>query len=296
MSLGRAVFSTIVFLPALTWGVGRVSIVRSSKFPLYEQIVDGFSSCSSAEIVGDVTFSEDDASNAGQLGVVRGQKPDVLLTLGTSATRFVREKESSIPSVFGGVIDPIGNGLTPPGVALELDPAVQVRFLHRNFPTLRRVGVLYNVARNVGSISVLKKLQSQGDPIVLVEVPSIDKLDAALRSLSGRVDCLLMVPDPVIYSPQTAAQLILTTLQMGMPFVAISLPFVKAGAMVGIYPDVKKSGCDAARMVDKVIAKGAPAGFVWPDAYAVSVNLIVAGRLKVAVPASVIQSAEQVVQ
>jgi ABC-type uncharacterized transport system substrate-binding protein len=173
-----------------------------------------------------------------------------------------------------------------------------MNFIRQNFPSLKRVGVLYSSGRNMEILSELKALKAKGESISMVEVESIDRLDAALQGLAGQSDCLLMLSDPTIYSAQTASQLILQTLQRGLPIIAASPAYVKAGALAGVYAHPEESGCSASAVVDRVLSGDKPSSipFVWPTKYASAVNLIVAGRLKVTVPASLTNSAEQVVK
>lgn len=276
----------------------KVVVVRSSALPLYESVVKGFKRCSKAQLVGDITLSGDRPGDLATLGDASAKSPGVILSLGSVATRLVRDNLSSIPSVFAVVIDPTSNKLPPPGVPLDLHASTQLGFIRQHFPQLKRVGILYSPGRNMEVVAELKALKAKGELITLVEVSSIDKLDAALQTLAAGADCLLMLSDPTIYSAQTAPQLILQTLQRGLPIIAASPAYVKAGAMTAIYSDAEESGCTAAGVVDRVLDGEKPSSipFSWPTKYSSAVNLIVAGRLKVSVPAALINSAEQVVK
>lgn len=273
---------------------GKVIIVRSSGLPLYETVAKGFKDCTKSQIVGDITLAGDDARDGTTISQLGGKGADVILTLGSTATRLVRAGVKSVPSVFAVVIDPTSNDLGGPGVPLDLHAAVQVDFIQKNFPGLKRIGVLYSPGRNVEVVAELKGLKAKGLPIVMVEVLSIDKLDAAVQTLAGQADCLLMLSDPVIYSPQTAAQLILQTLQRGMPIIAASPAYVKAGALAGLYASPPDSGCVAADVVEQNMGGKKTSAVVWPAKYVTAVNLIVAKRLNIQVPAALINSAEQV--
>jgi len=289
---------TSVFLALPAWAGKKVVIVRSSALPLYESGAKGFKRCSKADVVGDFTLTDDAVKDDAILSQAKEKGPDLILTLGTTATRTVREKIESVPSVFGMVIDPVANKFSPTGVPMDLKVSVQLDFIRKNFPQLARVGVLYSPGRNKDAVAELKALQGRGEAIVLVEVTSIDKLDDAVNGLAGKADCLLMLTDPVIYTAQTAPQLILQTLQRGLPIIAVSPAYVKAGALMGLYTSPEENGCAAGSVTDRVLG-GEKAGsipFAWMDKYSVAVNMVVAERLKIKVPASVTNSAEQVVK
>jgi putative ABC transport system substrate-binding protein len=261
--------------------------------------VQGFNSCNkSAERVADVTLTESDTENASLLSAVRAKKPDVIVALGTNATRVAREKAPSIPTVFCMVIDPASSGFSPPGAPLDLDPVAQVAFIRKNFPQLKRVGVLYGTGRNLEEVAELKRLRDEGEAIVMLQVPSVDKLTDAVINLRKGADCLLMLADPVLYSPRTAAPLILQTLQEGLPVIAPSAAFVRAGAFVGLQADPEENGCAAAGVVGRVLKGEQPSAIPLPrpTRYEVSLNLVVAERLRTPVPADLIHSAEEVIK
>jgi ABC-type uncharacterized transport system substrate-binding protein len=218
--------------------------------------------------------------------------------VGTAAARFAREKSSSIPTVFAAVIDPSSTGLAPPGAPMDVDPAAEVAFVRKNFPQVKRLGVLYSPGRNVDAVSRFKALRDQGEAIALIEVPSIDKLEEAIQTLAEQSDGLLMLTDPVIYSPQTAPQLILKTLQRGLPIFAVSPAFVKAGAMAGIYTDPEQNGCTAAAVAGRVAAgdKAASRSYQLSSEYRSSANPVVAKRLNINLPAALAGGAEQTVK
>jgi putative tryptophan/tyrosine transport system substrate-binding protein len=297
--LRRALILSVIFLwgTAVVWAGRRVLVVRSSALPLYEQAVQGFRQCAAAEIVGDHTYMDDPAKIEAMISDVRAKVPDVVLTLGSSATRLIRERLPGQASVFCMVIDPSANGFGPPGIPLELRASAQLDFI-KGIPQLKRVGVIHNPAKNREVAAELKDLQSKGAPIVLVEASSPEGLEAAVQSLSGKADCLLMLSDPQLYSPQTAPQLILNTLQRGLPIVAPSPAYVKAGALAGIYASPDEMGCLAAGFAAKIFAgeKSSALPYGWATKAKSAVNLVVAERLKIQIPAAVTNNAEQVIK
>ncbi len=277
---------------------GKVAIVRSSGFSLYEKVVQSFKQASKTEIVADVVITDDGDRNEALLQDVRSKKPAVILTLGTSATRLVREKVPSIPSVFAVVLDPTASRLSPPGVPVDVDPVAQVDFIRRNFSRIKRVGVLYSPGLNVEAVAALERLRAGGESIVLVEVPALNKLNESIGTLADGADCLLMLSDPVIYSPQTAPQLILQLIQRRVPIFTCFPAYVKAGALAGLQADPVDNGRVAASIVDRILKGEKPSSiaYAWPSKYVISLNMIVADRMSIPVPASVINSAEQVVK
>lgn len=201
----------------------KVVFVRSSTLSLYEQAVKGFQRCTKSAVAGDFIMTDDAGKTEAMANDISARGPDLIVPMGSTAVRFVRERFKSTPSVFGMVIDPGSNGINPPGVPLDLSASAQIGFIQTAFPQFKRIAVLYSPQKNKETVEDLKQIQAKGTiQLVLTEVPSIDKLDAAVRGLLGKADCFLMLSDPVLYSPQTAPQVILQTLQMGLPIIAPS--------------------------------------------------------------------------
>ena len=67
---------------------------------------------------------------------------------------------------------------------------------------------------------------------------------------------------------------------------------------MGIYTSPEENGCVAASVADRILSGEKPGSIpiAWMDKYAVAVNMVVAERLNIKVPASVTNSAEQVVK
>ncbi|MBI4397069.1 MAG: hypothetical protein HY548_08245, partial [Elusimicrobia bacterium] len=197
------------------------------------------------------------------------------------------------------VVDPPASNLEGGGVTLDVKPSAQVEFIKKNFPLFKRIGVLYSSHRNKEVIKELKEIKQRGGAdLVFAEVTAIEQVDKILTDLSTKADCLLMLSDPTIYTPQTASQIIMRTLELNFPIIAASPAYVKAGALAGIYADTEDNGCQASEVVGRVLAgeKADAISLHWPKKTKTAVNLVVAERLRVQVNSSTIESAEQVIK
>ena len=133
----------------------------------------------------------------------------------------------------------------------------------------------------------------------MTEIPSVDGLDNAVDKMKGKVDCLMMVSDPSLYSPRLLPQFLLKTLQNGLPVIGVAAPaYAKAGALVAVYWDVEESGRLAAQAGVRILG-GEEAGsipYLWPSKVKSTVNLVVAQRLGIKVSPAVLQQAEEVIR
>jgi putative ABC transport system substrate-binding protein len=280
----------------------RILIIKSKSITPFDQAAQSFKRCLSAKAAGvgfqEIILPDDPGQAEATLRTLSADRPDMALTVGTQATRVMREKFRSIPSVFCMVIDPNGNDFAKSGVSMDPAASNYVDYIRKNFANLKRIGVLYNPMKSREIVQGLRDIDADSHNLVFQEVSDISGLDNALRALKNKADCLLMTTDASIYNPQTAGQIILQTLQMNMPFIALSPAFVKGGALAGIYADPADNGCQAADLAVKVLDGEGTAGLpvLPPRKVNSAVNLIVADRLKVIIPSSTRAAADQVVQ
>ena len=81
-----------------------------------------------------------------------------------------------------------------------------------------------------------------------------EDLVKSFLSLKGKADFVVVLPDSSLYNNTTVRPLIQASLESRLPIVGFSSSFVRAGAAVGIYPDFRDIGSQAADVVQKLIA------------------------------------------
>jgi len=108
--------------------------------------------------------------------------------------------------------------------------------------------------------------------VQIVDLSKPEELLTAVRSLKGRVDLVVCLPDGTLYNSATVKPLILAALESHLPIVGFSQNFVRAGAALGVYPDFRDIGAQTAEIAQKQLA-GQPAGPVeGPRKLVVGVN------------------------
>ncbi len=287
--------------PCALWCADRkITTVRSSNLSFYTDALKGFKKCfGNTAAIKDVVLPKNPDKRAAVIKEIGAEKPDLFLAFGTSATKKLRRNIKDVPVAFCVVVDPPSFGVTAPGVSMTVMPSMEIKFIRAAFPGIKRIGVLFSQGRNVSSVNELKKIQSKSpSEIVMIQVNSLDKLTGAMQELSKKADCLLMLADPVIYPAQAAAQLILQSLQLNLPIIANSAPYVKAGALAAVYADSVDNGCVASQVVKRIFNGESPASIpIQPSVkFKTSINMVVADRLKVKVNPSAISAAEEVIK
>jgi putative ABC transport system substrate-binding protein len=120
----------------------------------------------------------------------------------------------------------------------------------------------------------------------------------ALESLASHADVLWGIADPVVLNSQTAQPILLFSLRNRIPFIGLSLTWVKAGALYALDRDYTDIGMQCGELALQVI-QGKPAGTLppAPPRKAVySVNLKTAHQLKVEIPRDLVQGAQSVIE
>jgi putative ABC transport system substrate-binding protein len=127
-------------------------------------------------------------------------RPDLVLTIGTSATRYARNvfNEAHIPVVFTAVANPLEVGSTSfrdagPGVTgatLYIDMADSLKVVQQMFPAVRRIGMVHTDDENgVAHVQVATaKAAAAGIGVASRQVGKNDAIVPALKELFGDGD------------------------------------------------------------------------------------------------------------
>lgn len=121
-----------------------------------------------------------------------GAKPDLVLTIGTPATRYARGmlEDAHIPLVFTAVADPLeagclslsdaGEGVT--GASLYMDMADSVKVVKQIFPAVQRIGMIHTDDEN--GIANVEAAKASGQQFGLsVQSKLVGKSDSIVPSL-----------------------------------------------------------------------------------------------------------------
>jgi ABC-type uncharacterized transport system substrate-binding protein len=290
-------------LPAEDGGKKKAVVLFSTAMSFYEEAFQGFknrlAARNAAVSIEGLVVSDSSVGQELQARELLQKHPDVVLSMGNSATLFARGKIQGVPSVFCLVVNPRANHLDTAGVSLSLKGAVLVKHLRDLFPQFQRIGVIYNDASDMDVIRDLERIEKDsGSNLLLVKVDSVDKLDAGLDKVKQTADCLLMLYNPSLFNSTTISQVILRSIQVKLPIISFSRPVVKAGTLAGIYADNADAGSSAGEMVSRILdgeaADQLPVQSAPRAKYAV--NLIVAQRIGIQVKPSALQGADEVIR
>jgi putative ABC transport system substrate-binding protein len=241
-----------------------------------------------------------------------GTSPDVLMTEGTAALAAVNRETKSIPTIFVNVSDPVGQGfvatLARPGgnatgfTLFEFSTATKwVEILRELAPTVKHIGFLFNPVGYPYESLFFQAARAAAESFKIDVSPMPVEEDAEIeRSLAA----LAQQPDSgliALHDPFTIKRRDLVIAQVArhrIPAVYTLRAFAVSGGLISYGVDLADPWRKAATYVDRVL-KGAKPGELpvqQPTKFELVVNIKTAKALDLAVPPSLLATADEVIE
>ncbi|WP_326979608.1 ABC transporter substrate-binding protein [Chelonobacter oris] len=236
-----------------------------------------------------------------------GDKPDVILAIGTPSAQSVVAATRTIPVVFSAISDPVaaklvkdwgasGTNVTGASDTLLIQP--QIDLIKQLIPNVKKIGYVYS-SGEVNSVVVLKQLQEAGKTngfeVVEAPAPRTTDIGTAARSLKGRVDVIYTSTDNNVVSAYES--LYKAALDSGIPLVASDTSTVARGAIAALSNNYYGLGEETGKMMARIL-DGEKAGDMpvkTMDKLDLHLNLKSASAFGVSVPQTLIDSAKEVI-
>jgi putative ABC transport system substrate-binding protein len=224
---------------------------------------------------------------------IRARDPDLIFTVGSSATNLVSDEIRDLPIVFSMVLPSSGNrsllelkqarpNLT--GASMEVPVRTQFTKLKEVLPSVKRIGVLYDPDVSGPMIAeAAETARDLGLELVPLEVSSESDVLDRTRTLADNVDVLWSVADSTVFSDQSLRHILLETLRNRIPFVGLSPSFVKAGALLAFSTDYRDLGRQAGEQSLRILT-GEQISLIpmtVPRLLSLSINLNTAKQIRV---------------
>ncbi|HZP36028.1 MAG TPA: ABC transporter substrate-binding protein [Methylomirabilota bacterium] len=238
---------------------------------------------------------------------------DVIVTDGGPAAVAAKQATARTPVVVGAAaIDLVRQGvvasLARPGgnvtglvlsTGSELD-GKRLELLRETLPSLSRVAVVWN-PRNEANRHKLTSLQQQaktlGIQIESIQVREVPDMERAFGGTSrSRADAMLAVADAYLWSQRE--RIVALVARKRLPAMYPELDFAEAGGLMAYGPPVTENFRNAAGYVDKILKGARPADLPieQPTKFSLVINLRAARALSLAIPPSLLQRADQVIE
>ena len=276
-----------------------VSVVFTSDAEAYRQAWNGFRSELAAENVAisasEFVLGKDDPKEVS--AEINRRRPDLTLTFGTRASRLATESIVRTPVIFCMVLDPTGMFRSnSAGVTMEVSPEAKLQMIRKILPGARRIGTVYSPETFLSYAKVLEECAQMGITLVARKVDTENELPAAVREVARKSDVFLMLPDTKIYTPASVKAVLLESLRAKFPVVGLSSHYTKAGALFSLDSDYDEVGRQAAEIAVRILRGENPRDIApaLPRKCRLSVNVAVAQRMGIDIPARVMKEAIEV--
>ena len=239
-------------------------------------------------------------------------RPDVILTSTTPATAALKRENSSIPIVFTIVSDPVGAGfvasLPRPGGNVtgftHTDAGLGGKWLgllKEIAPGIKRAGIMFNPDTAPGGGEFFLGSFSAGARALAVEpvalpVRSDAEIEAAIAGLGHEQAALAAMDDSFMAVHQAA--IISSSVRNNVPAIFPGAGFAKDGGLISYVADVTDIFRGAAGYVDRILRGEKPADLPvqTPTKFNIAINLKTAKTLGLAVPPSLLATADAVIE
>jgi len=172
--------------------------------------------------------------------------------------------------------------------ALYLDQPLprQIQMLMAALPATKRLGVLVGNSDTSLAKAIREAAGAHELEVSIRRITRADDAVALLADLRGRIDILLLVPDPQVMNRSMLQPLLLETYRLRLPVMTYSTHLIEAGAMLALYTSPSRLGQEAGQRLRHARRNGGlqlppPA---YPDSFDVAVNRSVALSLGIRVP------------
>lgn len=234
---------------------------------------------------------------------------DVIVTGTNLHVAAVRHATETIPIVTVFAADPVGAGfvasLARPGgnvtgLTADASPDLWGKYLSlltEVVPRLSRVGVLGQVASQVGFAELEAVSQNLGVALEVADLRRPEDIDRAFATMiSQRVEALLVVIGPLTYLLRE--EIADAALKHQLPAMTNASQYAQAGLLMSYGPNVEDLYRHAATYVDKILRGASPADLPveQPTKFDFTINLTTAKKLGLKIPASVLSLADELIE
>jgi putative ABC transport system substrate-binding protein len=245
------------------------------------------------------------------IGQMQQLAPDVIVVNSSTGLRAIEKIAGPTPIVFISVSEPVAQGfiasLAHPGGNLtglsNLEPtlgAKWVELLREIVPTVKRIAFVYNPG-NPGSKVTLQSAQAAARDFSLEfadkPVLNLAEIENVITEL-GRVPngALILPPEPLVNAHRKRIVELATAGKI--PIVSALRSFVDEGGLLAYGANVPGLFREAAGYVDRILKGEKPADMPvqQPTKFEMIVNLKSAKALDIAVPATILARADEVME
>jgi putative ABC transport system substrate-binding protein len=226
-------------------------------------------------------------------------EPDAIYVVGTPIVIAIHNHTDTIPVVFSLMTDPVGGGVVDSfeepggnftGTSDAISPPVYFDTIEAVLPDCETVGIIGNTGEQNSASQIQQftgEAEGRGFEVQVAPTATTNDVVPAIRSLIGRIDCLLVGADGTVDA--AFESVIQTANDANLPLIMSGSDFATSGALIGIGPDFKALGVKSAEILIEILKGTKPADIPVVDALAgggltIAINAQTADALGVTVP------------
>ncbi|MBT0568768.1 hypothetical protein KIK84_00390 [Curvibacter sp. CHRR-16] len=156
------------------------------------------------------------------------------------------------------------------------------------YPESKRVGVLWGNESVLVSNAFQTAAHEQGFAVRSAQVFASTQIFAALQSVLDDTQLLIALADPLVYNASSVSNILLTSYRVGVPVLAFSPAYVRAGALLALYTTPKQLAPQIVAQVMGVLSSNSVPAAQFPQDFTIDVNDYVAKSLGFATSAAVL--------
>jgi putative ABC transport system substrate-binding protein len=236
---------------------------------------------------------------------------DVIVVMGSEATKVMKEATRSIPIVFIGPSYPVEEGLVAsfarPGgnvtgvtVAQSDHVAKLLQLLLDVVPALADVGVIWS-PDNPGSTFTLRDMETAARglklKILAVTMASGADVEPALATIARtRPGALIVLPSPIpVANAERISELVI---RLRMPSITANKELMERGLLMSYGADIRNVQRRIPSYVDRILKGAKPADMPVerPTKFELAINMKTAKALGLTIPQSLLLRADEVIQ
>ncbi len=271
------------------WGA-TVAVVLSDRTPGYLDVARAMTSDLERYGVGGSEFVQFSGPEwAESEANPTGAAVKLIVTLGAEALRKALAREPRAPVLavlvprngFERIVKEAGRKAAFGISAIYLDQPFGRRLdlLKIILPEAKNVGVLWGSESVASEPLFLQAAQTRGLAVQGSLVSTSGSIFSGLKAAIDKSDVLMATPDPQVYNSSTIANILVATYRAGIPVMAFSAAYVKAGALIAVYSTPNQIGIQASAMVRRLLLPSSPVAHQYPVEFEISVNEHVAQSL-----------------
>ena len=298
-----------IAIPAFAAESHKIAIIKSKDLAQFNSAIAGFKKGLLAGKVPN-TIMEYDISTGNRQAADNIKKftPDLIVPVGSTATKFAQDNFKNTPIVFAMVLYPVLSGVVPSaapnrpnitGASMDIPILNQFETIREVIPRAARVGVLYDPTETGAIIEEATKIaQSLRLNLVAIPVRSSNDVPGALQGIERKVDVLWAVADGTVFTPRMSEHILTYTIQHNLAFMGLSPAFVEAGASFALTQDFEDIGKQTAEIAARILAGADPdqMEITYPRRISLLLNLRTAEEIGMKIPDTVIRKAAKVIR